>query len=303
MGAQMTPLPNRQVDTTQKIADACTAIERDLAAGHRIADLARASGMAPHHFQRRFAAATGETVAGYLRSRRLERAAIALCETDARILDIALDCGFETHPALTRAFSSHFGVSPQRFRRHGLSEDSQGVPPRPFLRPIESRSFAVTCDRVALPDQWLCWRSATGMVDGRFFPNIADTETAFRVLMEELGTIDASFAAAYPQGPAAFEDAGATAHFGAVLDRKTPLAWSRNWTRIEAGDFAVFPHYGPLTTLHLTWHRAARVGLAKLGLKLRPGWMFEIYLTSHIDLPKDRLSALVHLPVQKGTIG
>lgn len=299
----MTPSQNRPLDTAQKIANACTAIERDLAAGHRIANLAKVSGMAPHHFQRRFAAATGETVAGYLRSRRLERAAIALTETDARILDIALDCGFETHPALTRAFSSHFGISPQSFRRRGLSTDSQGVPPRPYLKPIESRSLAVTCDLAALPQQWLCWQPATGMVDGRFFPNIADTETAFLTLTEELGNTEASFAAAYPHGPAAFEDAGATAHFGAILDRKTPLAWSDDWTRIEPGLFAIFPHHGSLTTLHLTWHRAARVGLRRLGLKLRPGWMFEIYLTSGIDQPGDRLSALVHLPVQKSTIG
>lgn len=299
----MTPSPTRPLDTAQKIANACTAIERNLAAGHRIADLARANGMAPHHFQRRFAAATGETVAGYVRSRRLERAAIALAETDARILDIALDCGFETHPALTRAFSSHFGISPQRFRRQGLGADSWGLPPRPFLKPIESRSLAVSCDLAVLPHQWLCWQPAMGMVEGRFFPNVADTETAFRNLSEELGTVDASFASAYPHGPAAFEDAGAIAHFGAILDRKTPLAWSDNWTRIEGGLFAIFPHHGPLTTVHLTWHRAARVGLGRLGLKLRPDWMFEIYLTSRIDLPGDRLSALVHLPVRKSTIG
>lgn len=259
--------------------------------------------MAQHHFQRQFAVATGETVAGYVRSRRLERAAITLSQTNARILDIALDCGFETHAALTRAFTAHFGVSPRAFRRHGLKADIQGAQPRPFLKPIETRSLAMTFDLALLPDQWLCWRRATGMVDGRFFPDIAATKEAFFDLLQELGDQVVVFGAGYPQVPAAFDDPRATAHFGMLLDQKEPIAWSQDWTQIDAGVFAIFPHYGPLTTLHLTWHRAARVGLGRLGLKLRPGWMFETYLTSQIDPPGKTLSALIHLPVQKSTIG
>lgn len=141
------------------------------------------------------------------------------------------------------------------------------------------------------------------MVDGRFFPDMAETEDAFGNLVQQIGTRDICFAAAYEQGPAAFEDAGATAHFGAMLDQKTPIAWSQNWTRLDAGLFAIFPHYGPLTALHLTWHRAARVGLSRLNLKLRSTWMYEVYLTSQLNASRHQLTALVHLPVEKSTIG
>jgi AraC-like DNA-binding protein len=294
---------NRPSSNALNIARICVVIERNLAVRHRITDLAKASGMAPHHFQRQFAAATGETVAGYLRSRRLEYAAIALSQSNARIVDIALDCGFETHAALTRAFTAHFGVSPNTFRHSGLPESFTPVQPRPFLKPIETRSLQLTCDILELSEQWLCWRRATGMIDGHFFPDIQKTKKGFRELGIELDDCDVTIGAGYPEGPRAFNDTNATAYFGALLDRKRALSWPEGWTQIDAGTFAVFPHHGSLTTVHLTWHRAARIGLGRLGLKLRPSWMFETYLTSQIHPPSNQLSALIHLPVQKGTIG
>lgn len=73
-----------------RIAQVCNRIEADLAAPWRTADLAREAGMTHHHFQRQFAAYTGKTVAGYIRSRRLKRAAILLHDMQARITDITL---------------------------------------------------------------------------------------------------------------------------------------------------------------------------------------------------------------------
>lgn len=288
---------------TANIAHACAIIERDLSARHLIAGLARACAMAEHHFQRKFAAATGETVAGYVRSRRLEAAALALEQSNRRVLDIALDCGFETHAALTRAFTSHFGISPSAFRKHGLAPEAQGVAPRPYLKPIASQALSWSYDCVEMPDQWLCWRRAKGMAEGRFFPDLRQTAVAFRALATELAAPEITFASGYPEGPAAFEDPTAVAHFGALLNQQHDLTWPEGWTQIKAGAFAVFPHHGPLTTLHLTWHRAVRVGLAQLGLALRAGWMFETYLTNQIDTSRDLMTALIYLPVQESTFG
>ncbi len=118
-----------------------------------------------------------------------------------------------------------------------------------------------------------------------------------------LGKEEAAFAAGYALGPAAFEVQSAVAHFGALFDTERSLAWAEGRTRIEAGLYAIFPRRGPLNTLHLTWHRAARVGLGRLKPRLRPGWMVETYLTSRIEAPGAALSALIHLPVHKSTIG
>ena len=44
-------------------------------------------------------------------------AASALVRTDARILDIALDCQFSSQEAFTRAFRRYYGMTPGEYRR------------------------------------------------------------------------------------------------------------------------------------------------------------------------------------------
>ncbi len=71
------------------------------------------------HFQRLFQAILGDTVADYIRRRRLTRALLDLTQTDHRILDIALDYQFESQESFTRAFKSLFGITPGECRKRG----------------------------------------------------------------------------------------------------------------------------------------------------------------------------------------
>ncbi|MCC5804834.1 MAG: GyrI-like domain-containing protein [Opitutales bacterium] len=74
--------------------------------------------MSVWYFQRIFAAITGEPVGAYIRRRRLTEAARELRrERGRRVLDIALDYGFDSHEAFTRAFASLAGMPPSAFRR------------------------------------------------------------------------------------------------------------------------------------------------------------------------------------------
>jgi AraC family transcriptional regulator len=59
----------------------------------------------------------GETVGEHVRRLRLERAALHLKYGEQPILNLALDAGFESHEAFTRAFKSAFGCPPVQFRR------------------------------------------------------------------------------------------------------------------------------------------------------------------------------------------
>ncbi len=286
-----------------RIAEVCKTIEADLSRPWRTATLAQQAGMAQHHFQRVFANVTGETVAGYIRSRRLERAALALRDTSDRIIDIALATGFQTHAALTRAFTAHFGQSPRAFRETGLPPDRQGLPPRPYLRPLSSRTLMANCDLVELPDQWMCWRKTRGVQDGRFFPDLEATRLHFQTLRSELAGRDAQLATAFPEGPKGYNDPNATALYGALVPDRFDLDWSPNWRAFPGGLFAVFPHFGPFVTLHLTWHRCVRAGFDQLGVGFRTSWMFETYLSPRAHAPDTELSALIYLPVQKSTFG
>ena len=259
--------------------------------------------MAQHHFQRQFAAATGETVAGYIRARRLERAAILLRDTDDRVIDIALDTGFQTHAALTRAFSIHFGTSPRQFRETGEVPQSSDLPARPYLLPLASRSALVQWDEVWVPERWLCARRTEGVRDGRFFADLKGFSRELEDLFEELDGRSAAISTAFHDAPAGFQDVGAIAYYGALLPQRLDLDWSSDWKKLDAGSYAVFPHYGPFTALHLTWNRCARAGFGQLGAEFRPGWMFETYLASRAGVQPDQLSALIYLPIAKSTFG
>ncbi len=82
-------------------------------------DVSKAAGMSHWHFQRIFKALTGETLMTYVRSRRLSRSLDRLLRTQTGILEIALDAGFESQAAFTRAFKSAFGMTPGAYRKIG----------------------------------------------------------------------------------------------------------------------------------------------------------------------------------------
>lgn len=78
--------------------------------------LARKAGLSPFHFQRLFTQAVGESPKAYTLRLRLERAAFRLLVHESRVLDIALECGFQNHESFTRAFRRRFGTTPSSYR-------------------------------------------------------------------------------------------------------------------------------------------------------------------------------------------
>jgi AraC family transcriptional regulator len=85
------------------------------------------AGLSPYHFSRLFTARMGRSVMAHVRGRRLVRGARRLCdEPDLKLVELALDCGFESQEAFTRAFKRVFGVSPGRFRTGFAVEPIEG---------------------------------------------------------------------------------------------------------------------------------------------------------------------------------
>lgn len=85
--------------------------------GLTLTDMAREIGYSPTYCSRQFHRVTGLTLREYAMQRRLYRAALAIRDTDARLIDIALDCGYATHEALTTAFRRTYGMSPVAYRK------------------------------------------------------------------------------------------------------------------------------------------------------------------------------------------
>jgi AraC-like DNA-binding protein len=78
--------------------------------------LARAAHLSSAHFSREFRRAFGETPHQYLLTRRLERAAALLRNTDHTVVDICLAVGLRSVGSFTTSFSRTYGVSPTAYR-------------------------------------------------------------------------------------------------------------------------------------------------------------------------------------------
>ena len=78
--------------------------------------LARAAHLSPAHFSREFRREFGETPHQYLLTRRLERAAALLRNTDRSVSDICLAVGLRSVGSFTTSFGRAYGVSPTAYR-------------------------------------------------------------------------------------------------------------------------------------------------------------------------------------------
>jgi AraC family transcriptional regulator len=82
-------------------------------------DVAQGCKVSPFHLTRAFAASMGLSLMRYVRGRRLSVAAEQLAQGAANILQVALDAGYGSHEAFTRAFRDQFGQTPEHVRNQG----------------------------------------------------------------------------------------------------------------------------------------------------------------------------------------
>ena len=81
-------------------------------------ELAARAHLSRFHFDRLVAGAAGEPPGAFRRRILLERAAYRLLTEDRTVLEVALEAGYGSHEAFTRAFARAYGSSPARWRRH-----------------------------------------------------------------------------------------------------------------------------------------------------------------------------------------
>lgn len=113
-----TPVPP---STLARVTRTVRMIERHPESSLTLSALARQAGLSPYHFLRVFERLTGLTPHQYILRARLREAAMRLAAErsfakPAKVLDVALDCGFGDVSNFNRSFRAEFGVSPRTFR-------------------------------------------------------------------------------------------------------------------------------------------------------------------------------------------
>jgi len=79
-------------------------------------EMAQAVELSPTYFSRMFRQSTGETPHQFVLRNRIERAKEMLREAEARVLDVAVACGFKAQQHFARVFRRISGTSPTEYR-------------------------------------------------------------------------------------------------------------------------------------------------------------------------------------------
>jgi AraC-like DNA-binding protein len=107
-----------------RIAQIVRLIDDTPGAPHTLTSLAVATGLSEFHFLRTFRRVTGVTPHQYVLRARLRAAALRLQDGGAKIVDIALDCGFNDLSNFNHAFRAEFAESPRAWRARGRARCS-----------------------------------------------------------------------------------------------------------------------------------------------------------------------------------
>ena len=98
------------------VAKALWFIESHFAQEVTLVEVSDVAGVSRFHMARAFGMTTGCSVMRYVRGRRLSEAARTLAKGAPDIIGVALDAGYGSHEAFTRAFRDQFGLTPEMVR-------------------------------------------------------------------------------------------------------------------------------------------------------------------------------------------
>ena len=143
-----------------------THLQQDLS----LTRLAAVAGVSKFKLHRHFAQSVGLTPAQYVEQSRLQSAALALAVSQSRVLDVAMQVGYNNHETFCRAFRRVFKCSPQSFRHahqagnnvmqpwrgHGLPDYALSAPRLVRMRPLQIATLRFVGNYHNVPDQlWL----------------------------------------------------------------------------------------------------------------------------------------------------
>lgn len=230
----------------------------------RMADHA---GISRFSLSRMFPLATGWSLSSYLRGRRLTEAAKTLASGAPDILGVALDVGYGSHEAFTRAFRDQFGMTPDELRRRRSLDALELVEPL-RMDPAEKITLAppVIEDRPAMRLAGLGQHYTFKTMDTiphqweRFGPYIPELENGtpgpvFAVVgrMEDgHDGFDYFCCAAIPEG-------------AELLPGLTEM-------RLPAASYARFRHEGHISALRATCAAVYETGLPAIGREPDTTW-------------------------------
>ena len=253
------------------VAKALWFIESHFGSEITLSEIADVAGASRYHLTRSFGDVTGHSVMRYVRGRRLSEAARVLADGAKDILPVALDAGYRSHEAFTRAFHEQFDLTPEAIRRQG---HLGGVK---LLEPIKMEEAVGTSLPIARFESGTVLLIA-GTVQRYTCETSAGIPSQWQRFLPHLGDIPGQV------GPTAFgvrcngDDEG---HFdylcGVQVSDFSTLRREVAHVRVAAQKYAVFSHREHISTIRSSWATIWNKWLPESGHELADAPDFERY--------------------------
>lgn len=270
-------MPSRNktvIDHRERINRVLLYIQDNIAGQLSLETLSEVAGFSPFHFHRIFQAHVGETLSGYVRRVRLERAALRLSHTEEPVTSVALSAGYETPAAFAKAFRQHFGKTPSGYKGASMSDSAKLR--LLSLEALGRNTKTMKPEMRIFPEQRVLFVRKMGRYDKaaeEAWSALMRYAHAHRLLDKETRTIGISHDSPEITPEARLRyDACITAGGDAMPEGEVGLQ------TIAGGRHAVFLHEGPYEKFGETYNAIFSDWLPSSGEKLRDAPCFEEYL-------------------------
>lgn len=253
------------------VSKALWYVENNFAGEITLDEIAGVAGVSRYHISRAFGEAIGRPITLYVRGRRLTEAAKVLASGATDILTLALESGYGSHEAFTRAFREQFGQTPESVRAQRHLDNIKLVEAvnmnQPILKDIaeprfESRNAFLVAGLSARYDYETCGGGIPAQWQ-RFAPYIGNVPG-------QVGT-DA-YGVRFNS-----DDTGLDYACGVEVSDFSRLPPDLSRVRVPANRYAVFTHSGHVSAIRSTWYAIWNKWLPKSGHQLADAPDFERY--------------------------
>ncbi len=224
-------------------------IERNLHRELTLSALAEACGVSAYHLAHTFGEAAGLSVMHYVRGRRLSEAAEALASGAARdILNLALEAGYGSHEAFSRAFRAQFGTTPEAVRAKKTTEDLAMIKP---MKVPNSEAIPLSPPRIVSGELLL----AVGFTERQSFASTQNIPGQWQRFMARYHEIEDKVNEP-PLGISANMDADGNFEYScaAEVSKISNVPEGMKPLRIPAQRYAVFLHSGHVSKIGNTYN-------------------------------------------------
>lgn len=256
---------------------------------HSLDSLAEIACFSPYHFHRIYRAIMQETVTDTLRRQRLHSAAGALLEGSQPLEAIALQAGYGSLAAFSRAFQASYGIAPGAYRIQGLL-----VHPSPY-QPVEDpiMSYSVEIKTApAHPVARIAHKGDYQKIGGAF-----DKLAAWAGANNHFGPGSLMIGVFYDD-PDSMPLDQLRPHACQTVPAGTPVSGELDTGEIPGGRFAVVRHKGPYAELPKAYAWLFRDWLVKSGEEAGDAPCYEVYLNDPSSLPPAEWLTDIHLPLK-----